>query len=44
VQLRRSLAILAIHASWFVFTTRDVPADESREAGLEVAFDLISER
>ena len=43
VQLRRSLAIFAIHASWFVFTSRDVPAEESRQAGIEVALDLISE-
>ena len=44
VQLRRSLAIFAIHASWFVFSTRQVPEEQSREAGLEVAFELVSDR
>jgi AcrR family transcriptional regulator len=44
VQLRRSLAIFAIHASWFVFSLRNVPEEQSREAGLEVAFELISDR
>jgi AcrR family transcriptional regulator len=44
VQLRRSLAIFAIHASWFVFSLRKVPEEQSREAGLEVAFELISDR
>jgi AcrR family transcriptional regulator len=44
VQLRRSMAIFAIHASWFVFSLRNVPEEQSREAGLEVAFELISDR
>ena len=44
VQLRHSLAIFAIHASWFVFSAREVPEEESRKAGLDVALDLISER
>jgi AcrR family transcriptional regulator len=44
VQLRRSLAIFALHASWFVFSVRDVPEEQGREAGLEVAFELISDR
>jgi AcrR family transcriptional regulator len=44
VQLRRSMAIFAIHASWFVFTTRNVPEEQAREAGLEVALDLMSDR
>ena len=36
--------IFAIHASWFVFSLRNVPEEQSREAGLEVAFELISDR
>src|SRR6185437_13416240 len=44
LQLRRSLAIFAIHASWFVFSLRNVPEEQSREAGLEVAFELFSDR
>jgi AcrR family transcriptional regulator len=44
VQLRRSMAIFAIHASWFVFSLRNVPEEQAREAGLEVAFELISDR
>jgi AcrR family transcriptional regulator len=44
VQLRRSMAIFAIHASLFVFTARDVPEEQAREAGLAVALDLISDR
>jgi hypothetical protein len=44
VQLRRSMAIFAIHASWFVFSARKVPEDQAREAGLEVALDLMSDR
>lgn len=44
VQLRRSMAIFALHASWFVFSTRNVPEEQAREAGLEVALDLMSDR
>src|SRR6266540_1858521 len=41
VQLRRSLAIFALHASWFVFRERPGNAEERREAALEVALDLV---
>jgi AcrR family transcriptional regulator len=42
LQLRRSIAIFAIHASWFVFSNRDVSEETSRDAGLKVALDLVS--
>jgi len=42
VQLRRSLAIFALHASWFVFKERRGNEEERREAALEVALDLVS--
>jgi AcrR family transcriptional regulator len=44
VQLRRAMAIFALHASWFIFSTRNVPGEQAREAGLEVALDLMSDR
>jgi AcrR family transcriptional regulator len=43
LQLRRSIAIFAIHASWFVFSNRDVSEETSRDAGLKVALDLVSD-
>ncbi len=42
VQLRRSLAIFALHASWFVFKERPGNQEERREASLQVALDLVS--
>jgi AcrR family transcriptional regulator len=42
VQLRRSVAIFALHASSFVFKARDVPEPDGREAALKVALDLVS--
>lgn len=44
VQLRRSMAIFALHASWFVFSLREVPEEQARDAALEVALDLMSDR
>jgi AcrR family transcriptional regulator len=44
VQLRRSMAIFALHASWFVFSLREVPEEQARAAGLEVALELMSDR
>ncbi len=43
VQLRRTLAIFAIHASWFVFREREATEDERRDAALEVALDLVAD-
>jgi AcrR family transcriptional regulator len=43
VQLRRSLAIFAIHASWFVLRERPATDEERREAALKLALDLVSD-
>jgi AcrR family transcriptional regulator len=42
VQLRRSLSIFAMHASWFIMKTRHMPPEAAREASLEVALELVS--
>ena len=41
LQLRRAVAIFALHASTFIFRTRGVPDDERRAAALEVARELV---
>jgi AcrR family transcriptional regulator len=41
-QLRRSLAIFAVHASWFVFRELNWTEDQRREAALEVALGLVT--
>jgi AcrR family transcriptional regulator len=43
VQLRRSLAIFAIHASWFAMRERGWDEVESHAAGLKVAIDLVAD-
>lgn len=43
VQLRRSLAIFAIHASWFAMRERGWDEAESHAAGLKVAIDLVAD-
>jgi AcrR family transcriptional regulator len=41
-QLRRSLSIFAVHASWFVFREQNWTEDQRREAALEVALGLVT--
>jgi AcrR family transcriptional regulator len=42
-QLRSSLAIFAMHATWFVFRQPAVTDEQRQEAGLQVALELIGE-
>jgi AcrR family transcriptional regulator len=42
-QLKRSLAIFAMHATWFVFREPAVTDEERLEAGLKVALELIGD-
>jgi AcrR family transcriptional regulator len=41
VRLRRSLAVLALHSSWFTLRGEDVTDDERRAAATEVALSLL---
>jgi len=41
-QIRCSLAIFALHATWFVVRDPSVTEDERRAASLEVALDLVT--
>jgi AcrR family transcriptional regulator len=43
-QIRCSLAIFALHATWFVVRDPGVTEDQRRAASLEVALDLVSGR
>ena len=43
VQLRRSIAIFAIHASWFAMREREWDEQEGQAAALKVALDLVSD-
>jgi AcrR family transcriptional regulator len=43
LQLRRSLAIFAIHASWFAMRERGWNEEEAQAAALKVAIDLIAD-
>jgi AcrR family transcriptional regulator len=43
VQLRRSLAIFAIHASWFAMREREWNEEEGQAAALKVAIDLVAD-
>jgi AcrR family transcriptional regulator len=40
-QIRRSMAIFALHSTWFVLSDPQIPVDESRSAALEVALSLV---
>jgi AcrR family transcriptional regulator len=40
-QIRRSMAIFALHSTWFVLADPQIPVDESRAAALEVALSLV---
>jgi AcrR family transcriptional regulator len=42
VRLRGSMAILALHASWFMLPDPAVTDEQRKEAGLEIALELIS--
>jgi AcrR family transcriptional regulator len=42
-QIRSSLAIFAIHLTWFTVRDPDVTDDQRRQAALDVAFDLIDD-
>jgi AcrR family transcriptional regulator len=42
-RLRSSLAIFALHATWFVIREPGVTDEERQQAGLEVALDLVGE-
>ena len=41
-QIRCSLAIFALHATWFVIRDPEITEDERRAASLEVALDLVT--
>jgi AcrR family transcriptional regulator len=41
-QIRRSMAIFALHSTWFVLSDPQIPVDESRAAALEVALSLVT--
>ncbi|GAA3457848.1 TetR/AcrR family transcriptional regulator [Dactylosporangium matsuzakiense] len=41
-QLRRTMALFSIHASWFMLRERPGTADERRAAALEVALELLT--
>jgi AcrR family transcriptional regulator len=41
VRLRRTMAILALHGSWFLLSDPDITDEERQEAGLQVALELI---
>ncbi|MGE5826921.1 MAG: TetR/AcrR family transcriptional regulator [Micromonosporaceae bacterium] len=40
-QIRRSMAIFALHSTWFVLADPQIPVDEGRAAALEVALSLV---
>ncbi|MGW4425468.1 TetR/AcrR family transcriptional regulator [Streptosporangium sp. NPDC004631] len=40
-RLRNSMALFALHASWFVLKDEAIPDDERRAAALEVALELL---
>jgi AcrR family transcriptional regulator len=40
-RIRRSMAIFALHSTWFVLADPEIPVDESRAAALEVALSLV---
>src|SRR5262249_36491279 len=40
-QLRSSLAIFAMHATWFVFRDPGVTDEQRQQAGLQVALELV---
>jgi AcrR family transcriptional regulator len=42
-QLKSSLAIFAMHATWFVFRQPDVTDEQRQQAGLQVALEMISD-
>jgi AcrR family transcriptional regulator len=42
-QLKSSLAIFAVHATWFVFRQSDVTDEQRQEAALQVALELIGD-
>ncbi len=42
-QLKCSLAIFAMHATWFVFRDPDVTDEQRQEAGLKVALELVDD-
>jgi hypothetical protein len=43
VQLRRSISIIAMHASWFIVKGRGMAPEVAREAALKVALELVSD-
>jgi hypothetical protein len=42
-QLKSALAIFAMHATWFVFRRPDVTDDQRKDAGLQVALELLGD-
>jgi hypothetical protein len=42
-QLKSSLAIFAMHATWFVFRQPDITDEQRQQAGLQVALELIGD-
>jgi AcrR family transcriptional regulator len=40
-QIKSSMALFAIHATWFIFRDPTISDDEKRDAALRVAFELI---
>jgi AcrR family transcriptional regulator len=43
VQLRRSISIFAMHASWLIMKGRDIAPEVARQASIKVALELVSE-
>jgi AcrR family transcriptional regulator len=43
VQLRRSISIIAMHASWFIVKGRGMAPEVAREAALKVALEMVSD-
>ena len=41
-KLKRSMAIFAVHATWFILRDEDVSDEARQEAGLSVALDLVA--